>query len=102
MIHCNDWQTALAPAYLAYGAERPARSLVTVHNLAFQGLFDHAALFELGLPDAAWSMHGVEFYGHLSFLKAGLLASEPSQAATRESRPKRRWLSSQSRPSGPR
>ncbi len=72
VIHCNDWQTALAPAYLAYGAERPARSLVTVHNLAFQGLFDHAALFELGLPDAAWSMHGVEFYGHLSFLKAGL------------------------------
>lgn len=72
VIHCNDWQAALAPAYLAYGAERPARSLVTVHNLAFQGLFDHAALFELGLPDAAWSMHGVEFYGHLSFLKAGL------------------------------
>jgi starch synthase len=49
-----------------------AKSLVTVHNLAFQGLFDHAALFELGLPDEAWSMHGVEFYGHLSFLKAGL------------------------------
>ena len=72
VIHCNDWQTALAPAYLAYRAERPAKSLVTVHNLAFQGLFDHAALFELGLPDAAWSMHGVEFYGHLSFLKAGL------------------------------
>jgi len=72
VIHCNDWQTALAPAYLAYGAERPARSLLTVHNLAFQGLFDHASLFELGLPDAAWSMHGVEFYGYLSFLKAGL------------------------------
>ena len=72
VIHCNDWQTALAPAYLAYGAERPARSLVTVHNLAFQGLFDHASLFELGLPDAAWSMHGVEYHGYLSFLKAGL------------------------------
>jgi starch synthase len=72
VIHCNDWQTALAPAYLAWRAERPARSLVTVHNLAFQGLFDHASLFELGLPDAAWSMHGVEYYGHLSFLKAGL------------------------------
>ena len=72
VIHCNDWQTGLAPAYLAYRAERPAKSLLTVHNLAFQGLFDHASLFELGLPDAAWSMHGVEFYGHLSFLKAGL------------------------------
>jgi starch synthase len=72
IVHCNDWQTGLAPAYLAYRAERPAKSLFTVHNLAFQGLFDHASLFELGLPDAAWSMHGVEFYGHLSFLKAGL------------------------------
>ncbi len=72
VIHCNDWQSALAPAYLAYGAERPVKSLVTVHNLAFQGLFDHAALFELGLPDAAWSMHGVEYHGYLSFLKAGL------------------------------
>ena len=72
VIHCNDWQTGLAPAYLAYRAERPAKSLLTVHNLAFQGLFDHASLFELGLPDAAWNMHGVEFYGHLSFLKAGL------------------------------
>ena len=72
LIHCNDWQTGLAPAYLAYRAERPAKSLVTVHNLAFQGLFDHASLFELGLPDAAWGMHGVEYYGYLSFLKAGL------------------------------
>ena len=72
IIHCNDWQTGMAPAYLAYRAERPAKSLLTVHNLAFQGLFDHASLFELGLPDAAWSMHGVEYHGYLSFLKAGL------------------------------
>ena len=72
VIHCNDWQTGLAPAYLNYLPGSLARSLVTVHNLAFQGLFDHAALFELGLPDAAWSMHGVEYYGYLSFLKAGL------------------------------
>jgi starch synthase len=55
-----------------------AKSLVTVHNLAFQGLFDHAALFELGLPDAAWSMHGVEYYGYLSFLKAGLQHADAS------------------------
>ena len=72
VIHCHDWQTGLAPAYLNYLPGRRAKSLVTVHNLAFQGLFDHASLFELGLPDAAWGMHGVEFYGYLSFLKAGL------------------------------
>jgi starch synthase len=72
IVHCNDWQTALAPAYLHYLPGRTAKSLVTVHNLAFQGLFDHASLFELGLPDAAWHLHGVEYYGRLSFLKAGL------------------------------
>ncbi len=72
VIHCHDWQTGLAPAYLNYLPGRLAKSLFTVHNMAFQGLFDHASLFELGLPDAAWGMHGVEYYGYLSFLKAGL------------------------------
>jgi starch synthase len=72
IIHCHDWQTGLAPAYLNYLQGRQAKSLFTLHNLAFQGLFDHASLFELGLPDAAWHMDGVEYYGYLSFLKAGL------------------------------
>jgi len=72
IVHCNDWQTGLAPAYLAYRPGQRARSLLTIHNLAFQGLFDHAALFELGLPDAAWRFDSVEYYGHLSFLKAGI------------------------------
>ncbi|MBN8476478.1 glycogen synthase GlgA [Sulfuritalea sp.] len=72
VIHCNDWQTGLAPAYLRYLPGRLAKSLLTVHNLAFQGLFDHASLFELGLPDASWHLDGVEYHGYLSFLKAGL------------------------------
>ncbi|MDK9703866.1 MAG: glycogen synthase GlgA [Sulfuritalea sp.] len=72
IVHCNDWQTGLAPVYLSYLPGRSAKSLFTLHNLAFQGLFDHASLFELGLPDAAWGIDGVEFYGYLSFLKAGL------------------------------
>ena len=72
IVHCNDWQTGLAAAYLHYLPGRRAKSLFTLHNLAFQGLFDHASLFELGLPDEAWRMDGVEFYGYLSFLKAGL------------------------------
>ena len=72
IIHCHDWQTGLAPAYLHYLPGQLAKSLFTVHNLAFQGLFDHASLFELGLPDASWHINGVEFYGYLSFLKAGL------------------------------
>jgi starch synthase len=72
VIHVNDWQTGLAAAYLNYLPGRRAKTLFTLHNLAFQGLFDHASLFELGLPDESWRMDGVEFYGYLSFLKAGL------------------------------
>ncbi len=72
IVHCHDWQTGLAAAYLRYLPGQRTKSLFTVHNLAFKGLFDHASLFELGLPDAAWSMDGVEYYGYLSFLKAGL------------------------------
>jgi len=72
IVHCNDWQTGLAPAYLHYLPGGSARTLMTIHNLAFQGLFDHASLFELGLSDAAWHPEGVEYYGQLSFLKAGL------------------------------
>ncbi len=72
IVHCNDWQTGLAPAYLRYLPGGRAKTLITIHNLAFQGLFDHASLFELGLPDAAWHIDGVEYFGHLSFLKAGL------------------------------
>ncbi|MDP2809496.1 MAG: glycogen synthase GlgA [Rhodocyclaceae bacterium] len=72
IVHCNDWQTGLAAAYLHYLPGRRAKSLFTLHNLAFQGLFDHASLFELGLPDAAWQMNGIEYFGYLSFLKGGL------------------------------
>ena len=72
VVHCNDWQTGLAPAYLRYLPGAAAKTLMTIHNLAFQGLFDHASLFELGLPDSAWQLEGVEYFGHLSFLKAGL------------------------------
>jgi len=82
VLHCNDWQSALAPAYLAWlpraagglagAAGKVTPSVVSIHNLAFQGVFSQSWLPLLGLPDAAWNMHGVEFHGQLSFLKAGL------------------------------
>jgi starch synthase len=73
VLHCNDWQSGLAPAFLHYlhGGEGAA-SLLTVHNLAFMGLFGHDALAALGLPGEAFRFDGVEFHGHVSFLKAGL------------------------------
>ena len=72
VIHGNDWQAALTAAYQRLLPGRRAGSLLTIHNLAFQGLFDRTTLPQLGLPDDAWHMDGVEFFGHLSFLKAGL------------------------------
>jgi starch synthase len=70
-LHLNDWQTALAAGYLAWnGVGVPA--LLTVHNLAHQGVFDASRMSALGIPPRAFTMQGVEFYGRVSFLKAGL------------------------------
>jgi starch synthase len=72
VLHCNDWQTGLAPAYLAYRLPGPAPSVMTIHNLSFQGVFPPASLAPLDLPTHAFGIDGVEYYGQLSFLKAGL------------------------------
>jgi starch synthase len=70
-LHLNDWPSALAAGYLSWrGVFAP--SVLTIHNLAYQGVFDAARLGALGIPDNAFSVDGVEFYGKLSFLKAGL------------------------------
>jgi starch synthase len=72
LVHANDWQTALAPAYaaLADGAATP--SLITIHNLSFQGSFAPHWVAGVGLPAASFAVDGVEFHGRFSFLKAGL------------------------------
>ncbi len=72
VLHCNDWQTALAPAYLRFEGGARAATVMTIHNLAFQGLFPPAEASRLGLPAAAFAIDGVEFWGRLSFLKGGL------------------------------
>jgi starch synthase len=70
LLHVNDWPTALAPAYLAW-REQAVPSILTIHNLAYQGLFERERLSLLGFPESAFQIDGVEFYGKLSFLKAG-------------------------------
>lgn len=72
VIHCNDWQAGLAPAYLHYLRGKKAATVMTIHNLAYQGVFPSSLVTQLGLPMESYSMHGVEYFGHLSFLKAGL------------------------------
>lgn len=72
LVHCNDWPSALVPAYLTWrGAQVP--SVLTIHNLAYQGLFDPATVQRIGAPDSAFNVDGLEFYGKASFLKAGLV-----------------------------
>jgi starch synthase len=72
IVHAHDWQAGLAPAYLHYaGGPRPG-SVMTVHNLAYQGKFPHEMLDAFGLPPRSFTIHGVEYYGMISFLKAGL------------------------------
>src|SRR6201994_489500 len=72
LVHANDWQAALVPAYLAWsGANIP--SILTIHNLAYQGLFPKETLRRIGAPESSFHVDGVEFYDKLSFLKGGLV-----------------------------
>ncbi|RVT99681.1 glycogen synthase GlgA [Rhodovarius crocodyli] len=70
-VHAHDWQAGLVPAYLRF-AERPIPCLFTIHNLAYQGKFDTGLFPLLGLPPAALSTQGLEYFGAIGFLKSGL------------------------------
>jgi starch synthase len=72
VVHCHDWQAGLTPAYLRHAGPKAAKSVVTIHNIAFQGRFPASIFASLGLPADAWSVEGVEYYGGVGFLKAGL------------------------------
>lgn len=72
IVHCNDWQSALAPALMRFMPGKKAATVMTVHNLAFQGIFPPHVVAEAGLPPHSFSIEGVEYYGNFSYLKAGL------------------------------
>lgn len=75
LVHCNDWQTGLVPALLACRPRRPA-TLFTIHNLAYQGVFDWSTFNSLRLPVDWWSPQRLEFHGKLSFIKGGLVYAD--------------------------
>lgn len=75
VLHCNDWQTGLAPALIADLPNRPA-TIFTIHNLAYQGLYPRSAFDALDLPMSFWHSNGLEFYDMLSFMKGGLIYSD--------------------------
>lgn len=75
LLHAHDWQAGLAPWYLRQaGSALPC--IVTIHNIAFQGLFPSEIADELSLDSSGFSPDGYEYYGKISFLKAGIVASE--------------------------
>ncbi len=81
VIHCNDWQTGLIPAYLrTIYRDDPFYAhtavLFTIHNLAYQGNFSKEKLTLTGISPKVFTPDGVEFWGKMSFLKAGIVYSE--------------------------
>ncbi len=87
VVHLNDWQTGLGALALRRGfrgtsLER-ARSVFTIHNMAYQGVFPKQALRDLGLPWEVFTVGGLEFYDQVNFLKAGLVFSDALTTVSR-------------------
>jgi len=72
VIHGHDWHAGLMPAYVAYGSSPRPATVMTIHNIAYQGRFPAALLPDLGLPPRAFTPEGVEFHKDICYLKAGL------------------------------
>ncbi|HEY8594057.1 MAG TPA: glycogen synthase GlgA [Devosiaceae bacterium] len=72
IVHAHDWQAAMSAAYIAFGPPSDVKTVVTIHNLAFQGQFGADIFGQLRLPAGAFTMTGVEYYGGVGFLKGGL------------------------------
>jgi starch synthase len=81
IVHCNDWATALVPAYLrSLAAETPGlaatRTVLTIHNVVHQGVFLRETLPLLGLGWESFNVNGIEFYGGINLLKQGILSAD--------------------------
>ncbi len=79
IIHCHDWHTGLAPAYVQAFRDQGQRTPATVfsiHNLAYQGLFPYESFSTTGLPDSYFGLHGLEYFGQASYMKAALQFSD--------------------------
>lgn len=87
IVHCNDWQTALLPLLLKHGIDGTARegsekTLMTIHNLAYQGWAPAEKFYMTQLPASCYTMHTLEFYGEINSLKGGLVAATAINAVS--------------------
>lgn len=81
IMHCNDWQTGLIPLYIKTLYKdahvfRKTKSVITIHNLGYQGIFPSQSMEITGLGWDLFHMDGVEFYGNMNFLKAGIVGAD--------------------------
>jgi starch synthase len=81
IFHCHDWQAGLVPVYLktTFSTDPTflgTKTLFTIHNLGYQGLFPATALAEIALDPAVFTPQGLEFFGRLSYLKGGLVFAD--------------------------
>ncbi len=72
LLHVHDWQTALAPVYLRYRLASTLPTVLTLHNIAFQGQYAAGIMPQLGLPPSAFNIEGLEYYGDVGYLKGGI------------------------------
>jgi starch synthase len=89
VFHCHDWQASLLPVYLRDGlAAEPAfasaKTLLTIHNLGYQGLFEPTQLHDVGLGWHLYNPSQVEFWGKVNFLKAGIVFSDAINTVSRK------------------
>ena len=86
IVHANDWPSGLVPLALARGFStsslKRARSVFTIHNLAYTGSFNKAVMGDLGLPWDLFTADGIEFHDHVSYLKAGLVYADALTAVS--------------------
>ena len=89
IIHCNDWQTGLVPAYLRSRYRSTplfsqTASLFTIHNLAYQGLFSREKFDVTGLPTEFFNPDGIEFWGKINLLKCGVIFANSINTVSRK------------------
>lgn len=72
IAHLNDWQCGLVPLLVADEPSIRVKTLYTIHNLAYQGTFEKEAMYRLGIGEQHFTIDGIEFYGQISFMKAGI------------------------------
>jgi starch synthase len=81
IVHAHDWQAAMMPLFLRYeerrhGVTLTLKTVFTIHNIAFQGVFPMRSFYRTNLPEELMGIDGVEYYGQMSFMKGGILFSD--------------------------